>query len=34
VLLASSPGGPVYLLVGAVPASLLEKAATQLLDLG
>jgi hypothetical protein len=34
VLLASSPGGPVYLLAGAVPASLLEKAATQLLDLG
>jgi hypothetical protein len=34
VLLASPPGGPVYLLTGAVTASLLERAATQLLDAG
>jgi hypothetical protein len=34
VLLASPPGGPVYLLTGAVTASLLERAASQLLDAG
>jgi hypothetical protein len=34
VLLAGPPGGPIYLLTGAVTASLLERAAAQLLDSG